>query len=157
MQWKVIYYNLESLLLRKTAVFQQSSHSAQRPKRAFPAILGLYFPDWGGHHTGWGGGLTGGADGWLCWPPTWDAALLLSTRLQARTLFWAEWDRGSARWASVVLLRPEPTEPRFLQWEKLCPFSLHLSTITPNSYTGIAHKKSALRISFLMQFFEHKV
>ena len=71
--------------------------------------------------------------------------------------FWAELDRGSARWVPVVLPRSEPTEPTFLQWEKLCPFSLHLSTITPNSYTGIVHKKSALRISLLMQFFEHKV
>lgn len=98
-----------------------------------------------------------GADGWLCQPPTWDSGLLLSIHLQASTLFWAELDRGSARWVPVVLPRPEPTEPTFLQWEKLCPFSLHLSTITPNSCTGIVHKKSALRISLLMQFFEHKV
>ena len=85
-QWKVIYYNLESPLLRKTAVFQQSSHSAQRPKCAFPAILGLYLPGWGGQHTGWGVGDWWGADGWLCRPPTWDSALLLSILLQARTL-----------------------------------------------------------------------
>ena len=60
-QWKVIYYNLESPLLRKMAAFQQSSHSAQQPKCAFPAILRLYFPGWGGQPAQWvGRGTDGG-------------------------------------------------------------------------------------------------
>ena len=69
--------------------------------------------------------------------------------------FWAELDRGSARWVPVVLPRSEPTEPTFLQWEKLCPFSLHLSTITPNSYTGIVHKKSIKFTESLRKLFQH--
>lgn len=44
MQWKVIYYNLESPLLRKMAMFHQSSHSTRWPSVHFQPFWGFLFP-----------------------------------------------------------------------------------------------------------------